>query len=106
VRRKHPFFYDSELLRLQAAALLALNAEANAPAAEAVLQKALDVAQKQQARILALRAASGLMRLRQTCEGREEARVQEARELLSGQLDWFEEGLETEDLKAARDLLA
>ena len=93
------FFYAVELYRLCAALLLQVAHETNAGAAESTLQVALRVAEKQQAQMLALRAATDLARLWQG-----QQRAEEARALLSEHLGRFEEGFETEDLRAAAAL--
>ncbi|MBI4476511.1 MAG: protein kinase [Acidobacteria bacterium] len=70
------------------------------PEAEAWLQKALDVARRQAARSLELRALMTLARIR-TSEGG----VDDSRRLLSETCAWFTEGADTRDLKTARELL-
>ena len=72
----------------------------DAPEAEACLQQALDVARRQQAKSLELRAAMSLSRLWQ-CQGKRAA----ARELLAPIYGWFTEGFDTADLQDARALL-
>jgi adenylate cyclase len=99
-REEQTFFYDAELSRLRASLLLALGGKANAPAAEACLSQALKVAERQEARMLALRAATDLARL-----WRQQGRVDEARKLLAGHYEPFEEGFDTEDLRQAATLL-
>jgi predicted ATPase len=61
---------------------------------------ALDIARRQQARSLELRAVVSLSRL-----WRERGRAEEACQLLSDIYQWFTEGFETPDLQAARMLL-
>lgn len=68
--------------------------------AEACVQRALEVARKQGARWLELRAAVHLARLWQR-----QGRHDEARELLGGIYGWFTEGFDTMDLVEARMLL-
>ena len=97
---KAPFFYDAELSRMRAGLLLELGGAASAPAAEACLRQALKTAERQGARMPALRAALDLARLWQ-----EQGRGDEARALLSEHYEWFEEGLEMEDLRRAAALL-
>jgi predicted ATPase len=73
----------------------------NAPSeAEACFNLALDIARKQSARSLELRAATSLARLWQ-----EQRKLQEARDLLAPIYDWFTEGFDTADLKEAKALL-
>ena len=68
--------------------------------AEACFNLALDIARKQSARSLELRAAMSLARLWQ-----EQRKLQEARDLLAPIYDWFTEGFDTADLKDAKALL-
>jgi len=90
-------FWRADVLR-QKAELLAAQ---DAGAAEPLLQASLDLARGQQAKSLALRAATSLARLRQR-EGRHE----EARAVLAPIFGWFTEGFDTPDLKDAAVLLA
>jgi predicted ATPase len=69
--------------------------------AEASLRQALRVAQEQQSKSLELRAAMSLARLL-----RRQGRSAEGRDLLRQVYDWFSEGLDTPDLRDARELLA
>jgi predicted ATPase len=68
--------------------------------AEAWLQQALDVARRQQAKSLELRAAIGLSRLWQSQDKR-----QDAYDLLAPVYHWFTEGFDTADLQDANALL-
>ncbi|RXH33484.1 adenylate/guanylate cyclase domain-containing protein [Bradyrhizobium zhanjiangense] len=68
---------------------------------EAYLQTALNVARRQSAKSLELRAAMSLARL-----WRDEGRLIEARDLLASAYRWFTEGFETPDLLAAKALTA
>jgi predicted ATPase len=68
--------------------------------AEACFQQALDVACRQQAKSLELRAAMSLARLWQRQGKRDEARV-----LLAPVYGWFTEGFDTADLQEAKALL-
>jgi len=67
---------------------------------ETWLQRALDVARRQQAKALELRAALSLSRLWQQ-QGKRAA----ARELLVPIYGWFTEGFDTVDLQEAKALL-
>jgi len=69
-------------------------------AAEPWVQQALDVARRQEAKSLELRAAMELCRLWQP-QGKGAA----ARALLAEVYDWFTEGFDTADLREARALL-
>ena len=68
--------------------------------AEACFLQALDMARRQQARSLELRATMSLGRLWQQ-QGKRAA----AHELLAPLYNWFTEGFETADLQEARALL-
>ena len=63
------------------------------------MQRALDVARRQQAKALELRAAMSLARLWQ------QGKRAEAYELLAPVYGWFTEGFDTADLQEARALL-
>ena len=67
---------------------------------EECFQKAIDIAQKQQAKSLELRAATSLARLWQS-----QGKIAEARELLAPVYNWFTEGFDTADLQEAKALL-
>jgi predicted ATPase len=68
--------------------------------AEAWLQRALDVARRQEAKSLELRAAMSLSRLWQ-----QQGKWAEARALLAPVYGWFTEGFDTADLQEAKALL-
>ena len=68
--------------------------------AEECFHKALDIAQKQEAKSLELRAATSLARLWQ-----QQGKNAESHELLAPVYNWFTEGFDTADLKDARALL-
>jgi predicted ATPase len=68
--------------------------------AEAWLRRALEVARRQQAKSLELRAATSL-----ACLWRDQGKHAEARDLLAPVHGWFREGYETLDLKEAKTLL-
>jgi tetratricopeptide (TPR) repeat protein len=87
-------FNEAELDRLRAE-LLAQRGDV--PGAEASFNRALDVARRQRARSLELRAATSLGRLWQS-QGKSAA----ARDALVGIYGWFTEGFDTADLQAAR----
>jgi predicted ATPase len=89
----------AELHRVRGEALL--RSVAGGPAAaEASFHSALAVARRQHARLLELRAAISLARLRQA-----QGRLEEARELLAPLHGSFSEGAECADLKAASSFL-
>ena len=68
--------------------------------AEASFLTALDIARRQEAKSLELRAALSLSRL-----WRQHHKQEEARQLLTDIYNWFTEGFETADLQGARVLL-
>ncbi len=68
--------------------------------AEACFQQALDIARRQQAKSLELRAAMSLSRLWQ-----QQGKRAEAHELLAPIYGWFTEGFDTADLQEAKALL-
>ena len=68
--------------------------------AEAALQRALSIAQRQRAKTLELRTWLRFARLYQT-----QGRLQEILSPLRQTYEWFTEGHETADLKAAKDIL-
>jgi predicted ATPase len=92
-------FYEAELYRLKGELLVARAAEPDAEA-EACFQQALDIARRQQAKSLELRAAMSLSRLWQ-----QQGKHDEARELLTSVYGWFTEGFDTADLREAKALL-
>jgi predicted ATPase len=67
---------------------------------EACFHTALEIARRQGAKVLELRAALSLSRLRQ-----QQGKKEEAHQLLSELYGWFTEGLETKDLQEAKALL-
>ena len=68
--------------------------------AEECFLKAIDIAQKQQAKSLELRATMSLARLWQ-----QQGKKAEAHKLLSDVYNWFTEGFDTKDLQEAKALL-
>jgi predicted ATPase len=93
-------WWEAEVCRLQGVLLLQ-RSRADAGQAEACFQQALDVARRQQAKALELRAALSLARLWQGQQKRAAAR-----QLLAASYSWFTEGLDTADLQEAKALLA
>jgi predicted ATPase len=92
-------YWEAELYRLQGELLLKQTVSYAAQAETCFLQ-ALDVARRQQARSLELRAAMSLSRLWQR-----QGKCHEARQVLAESYDWFTEGFDTLDLQEARALL-
>jgi len=68
--------------------------------AEACFLKAIEIARKQQAKSLELRATTSLTRLWQ-----QQGKKTEAHKLLSDVYNWFTEGFDTKDLQEAKALL-
>jgi tetratricopeptide (TPR) repeat protein len=93
-------FFEAELHRLKARALLLSNEPDASLQAQSLLEKALNIARSQNARSLELRAARDLAMLR-----RSQGKPQQARELLAPVYGWFTEGFDTRDLKEAKALL-
>jgi predicted ATPase len=75
-------------------------AESAALTAEECFQRALDVARRQEAKSLELRAAMSLSRLWQ-----QQGKRREAHDLLAEVYAWFIEGFDTADLQDAKTLL-
>jgi predicted ATPase len=93
-------FFEAELYRLKARALL-LGKDPDASIhAQSLLDKALTIARSQDARSLELRAARDLADL-----WRDQGRRDEARNLLAPVHGWFTEGFDARDLKEAKALL-
>jgi class 3 adenylate cyclase/predicted ATPase len=92
-------WWEAEIARLQG--VLLLRQPGTPPAeAEAWLQRALEVARRQEAKSLELRAAMSLSHLWQ-----QQGKRDEARELLAPVYGWFTEGFDTADLQEAKALL-
>src|SRR4030095_14227817 len=97
-------WYEAELYRLKGQ--LTLQSKVQGPnskvqEAEACFLKAIDIARKQQAKSLELRAAASLARLRQL-----QGKRAETHQMLSEIYNWFTEGFDTKDLQEAKALLA
>ena len=92
-------WWEAEVCRLRGVLLLRQPGTPQAEA-EAWLHRALDVARRQEAKSLELRAAMSLARLWQ-----QQGKRQEAYDLLAPVYHWFTEGFETADLKDAKILL-
>jgi predicted ATPase len=92
-------YWEAEVARLRG--VLLLRQPGTPPAeAEAWLQRALDVASRQEAKSLELRAAMSLSRLWQ-----QQGKQAEAHALLAPIYSWFTEGFDTVDLQEAKALL-
>jgi len=93
-------WWEAEVCRLRGVLLLRQTGTPQAEA-EVWLQRALDIARRQEAKSLELRAAMSLGRLWQ-----QQGKRQEAYDLLAPIYHWFTEGFDTADLQDARALLA
>jgi predicted ATPase len=91
--------WEAEIARRRGVLLLRQTGTPQAEA-ETWLQRALDVARRQEAKSLELRAAMSLARLWQ-----QQGKRQEAHGLLAPIYGWFTEGFDTADLQEARALL-
>lgn len=100
VQETRTFFFEAELHRLWGATLLAAGARNAGDGALDSYTRAIEVARRQGARSLELRAAMSLARLWRL-HGKEE----DARELLARGYSEFTEGFDTADLRRARELL-
>jgi predicted ATPase/class 3 adenylate cyclase len=92
-------WWEAEVCRLRGVVLLRQPGTSQAEA-ETWLQRALDVARRQEAKSLELRAAMSLSRLWQ-----QQGKQADARALLAPLYTWFTEGFDTADLQEARALL-
>jgi predicted ATPase len=92
-------WWEAEVCRLRGVLLLRQPRTPQAEA-EAWLQRALDVARRQEAKSLELRAAMSLSRLWQ-----QQGKQQEAYDLLARIFHRFTEGFDTADLQEAKALL-
>jgi predicted ATPase len=92
-------WWEAELYRLRGELLLQ-GSESHSGEAEACFQQALNVARRQQAKSLELRATMSLSRLWQR-----QGRQSEAHQFLAEIYGWFTEGFDTADLLEAKALL-
>jgi class 3 adenylate cyclase/predicted ATPase len=96
-------FYEAELYRLKGGLTLQSSIPSLEPRvkeAEVCFLKAIEIARKQQAKSLELRAVMNLSRLWQR-----QGKKDEARQLLAEIYGWFTEGFDTKDLQEAKALL-
>ncbi len=92
--------YEAELHRLKGDCCCSTPPRSSQAQAETCFQQALDIARRQQAKSLELRAAMSLARLWQ-----QQGKRAEAHELLAPIYGWFTEGFDTADLQEAKALL-
>ena len=99
VKQYEDRWWEAEIYRLRGVLLLR---QPGTPQGEAEtwLQRALDVARRQEAKSLELRAAMSLAKLWQSQDKR-----QESYDLLAPVYGWFTEGFDTADLQEAKELL-
>ena len=93
------YYYAAELHCLKGELILK-QTEVEAHHAEISFQQALEIARRQEARSLELRAATSLARLCQS-----QGKHQNAHDLLAPVSGWFTEGFDTADLREAKTLL-
>ena len=99
VEQQEERLWEAEIYRLRGVVLLRQTMPQEAEA-EAWLQRALDVARRQEAKALELRAAMSLAHLWQ-----QQGKRAKACELLAPIYGWFTEGFDTADLQEAKALL-
>ena len=99
VEQQEERWWEAEIYRLRGVVLLRQTMPQQ-DEAEAWLHRALDVARRQEAKSLELRAAMSLSRLWQ-----QQGQQAEARALLAPSYGWFTEGFDTADLQDAKALL-
>jgi predicted ATPase len=95
-QRSEHHYWEAELHRL----LGLLTLQEDYPSAESHFLRAIEIARRQRARSLELRASVNLSRM-----WADEGKAREARALLSGIYGWFTEGFDTADLREAKALL-
>ena len=96
-------YYEAELYRLKGELTLqseSQSLESRTREAGACFLKAIEIARKQQAKSLELRAVMSLVRLWQ-----QQGKQKEAHEMLAAVYNWFTEGFDTKDLQEAKALL-
>jgi predicted ATPase len=103
-RRTGEWFAGAELYRLKGELTLqqskVQSPRSKVEEAEECFLKAIEIARRQQAKSLELRAAMSLARLWQ-----QQGKQADAYKLLSGIYAWFTEGFDTKDLQEAKALL-
>ena len=97
-KKEMAHYWDAEIQRLKGEMLLSQGMDQ--AAVEQHYQRAIEVARRQGAKSLELRAVLSLCRLLQR-----EGKPDEARKMLEEIYGWFTEGFDTRDLKEAKELL-
>jgi predicted ATPase len=92
--------WEAELYRVKGELLLASSRAENRTEAESCFHRAIDIARRQSAKSLELRATTSLARLLD-----KQGRQDEARRMLGEIYGWFTESFDTADLKDAKELL-
>jgi predicted ATPase len=92
-------FYEAEMHRLKGELLLKQD-DSNGAEAQSCFERAIEIARKQSAKSLELRATMNLARLLA-----KQGKGDEARTMLAEIYNWFTEGFDTADLKDAKALL-
>ncbi len=100
VERTGERFWEAETWRIKGELMLKAPVSNPQAEAEACYHKAVEIARRQSAKSLELRAAMSLARL-----WRHQGKCAEARQMLAEIYGWFTEGLETTDLKDVKALL-
>jgi predicted ATPase len=100
VEKNDERWYTAELYRLKGELLLALSVE-NQSEADTCFRQSIDLARRQQAKSLELRAAMSLSQLWQ-----HQGMRYDTRQVLSEVYAWFTEGYDTTDLQEAKTILA
>jgi len=104
MRKTEECQWEAELYRLRGELMLAQSSvqslASRVKEAEKCFLKAIEVARKQQAKSLELRAAMSL-----ACLWQQQGKKTEAHKLLSDVYNWFTEGFDTKDLQEAKALL-
>jgi predicted ATPase len=103
--RRFGLFYKAELYRVKGELTLARSRVQSLGSSvqkevEECFRKAIEIARKQEAKSLELRAVMSLARLWQ-----QQGKKEEARQMLAEIYNWFTEGFDTADLKDAKALL-
>ncbi len=99
VQEKGERWWEAEIHRLKGELLL-MQDDPNTVEAQICFERAIEIAHRQSAKSLELRATTSLARLLDKTERRDEARA-----MLAAIYSWFTEGFDTADLKDAKALL-
>jgi predicted ATPase len=97
--KNHDHSHEPDIHRLEGELLLRRDSS-NASQAQTCFERAIEVARKQSAKSLELRATMSLAQLLRDTNRRDEART-----ILTEIYNWFTEGFDTADLKDAKALL-